>query len=747
MANEYSIAEAAYGEEGLRLCHSEPPDCILVDYNLPDIDGLEFLARLRTEDDGPDVPVVFLTGQGNEMVAVQAMKQGAQDYLVKGSITATDLHHTLHRVIEKAVLCRRLEQKAAALRQSQAQFRLFIEQAPISIAMFDRNMNYLAISRRWIDDFGRGHGDLIGSNHYEVNPDIPDRWKQIHREAQAGTSLKDDNDVWIQADGSPHWLRWAAYPWTNENGEIGGIIISVEDITSYRLAEASLRESERQKQHLAELLERSDQPFGMGYLDGRITFVNTSFERLTGYSRDELLALNWATALTPSEWREMEQAKLEELHRTNDSVRYEKEYLRKDGTRVPIELLVHLITDGAGQPQQYYAFLTDLTEQKKTEAALHEADQRKNEFLAMLGHELRNPLTLISNVAQLLCCSQALDGPTHTWACEVINRNVTHISQLVDDLLDISRMTRGLVKIQRERIELTELLKHSAESVQALIQTKQQTLKLQLPPQPLYLEGDPVRLTQVFANLLNNAAKYSGEGGRIDLKVNVEGLSVVVCVQDHGMGIEAQLLPHIFDLFIQAERGLARSEGGLGLGLSLVKKLVELHGGQITASSQGINQGSEFVVQLPGIVEATVQIEPVNPQGLCRETAQGLRILLIDDNQDIVDANTLLFEMMGHQVESAYSGTQGLSAAQNFKPDVILLDIELPDMDGYQVAQKLRKQAATQQTLIIAVSGYASGQNDPRVEAAGFDHYLIKPPNLSQLLDLLAEYQLSKQRT
>ncbi|MDD4907209.1 MAG: ATP-binding protein, partial [Methylobacter tundripaludum] len=387
-----------------------------------------------------------------------------------------------------------------------------------------------------------------------------------------------------------------------------------------------------------------------------------------------------------------------------------------------------------------------LCEREQAEQALKDADQHKNEFLAMLGHELRNPLTPISNVAQLMC-SQSLDEPTRIWACEVLNRNVAHISQLVDDLLDVSRISRGLVNIRRVRVELVELLKHSAESVQTLTQTKHQTLNLELPTQPIYLEGDPVRLTQVFTNLFNNAAKYTGEGGRIDLSVSVDSLSVVVRVQDNGMGIEPQLLPHIFDLFIQGERGLDRSEGGLGLGLTLVKKLVELHNGQITVHSLGANHGSEFAVQLPRLVEATVQTEPLIPQDLYRETDMGLRVLLIDDNPDVVDSLALWFEALGHQVETAHHGIQGISAAQSFEPDIVLLDIGLPDMDGYQVARKLREHPSTQRVRIIALSGYDQKNNSFSAESAGFDHYLMKPPNLSQLRDLIAEYQRSNHST
>jgi len=302
-----------------------------------------------------------------------------------------------------------------------------------------------------------------------------------------------------------------------------------------------------------------------------------------------------------------------------------------------------------------------------------------------------------------------------------------------------------LIKLTQERVELVKLLKDSVESILYLIQLKQQTLNVDLPAQPIYLDGDSVRLAQVFTNLLTNAAKYTQAGGRIDLIANVESASVMVRVRDNGIGIEPKLLPFIFELFTQGQRGLDRSEGGLGLGLTLVQKLVDLHGGQVTAYSQGTNQGSEFVVKLPRAIEASVPAAPDGLLDLNNETGQGLRILMIDDNKDVVVSISLWLEIAGHQVATASNGTEGISVAHSFAPDIILLDIGLPDMDGYQVAKKLREQLTSQRPLIIALSGYAQSMNNPDVEAAGFDHYLVKPPKISELQNLILEYQRTKQ--
>ncbi|MDD5462246.1 MAG: PAS domain S-box protein [Methylococcales bacterium] len=527
------------------------------------------------------------------------------------------------------------------------------------------------------------------------------------------------------------------------NGAQTGVLSVIRDITERKCFEKSLRESEEAYRVMFEA--SSVGKMEADPVTGRFIRVNAAYCRLTGYSEAELLERTFqefifskdqaASYLEPGDRFDGGEVPLFEG---------EKHYVRPDGGSVWVLATLNEVRDEAGRVLRVTGVIQDITERKHVEEVLRESDQRKDEFLAMLGHELRNPLTPISNVAKILSLP-TLDEPKLSWASEVLNRNVSHITQLVDDLLDVSRITRGLVKIQRERVELIHLLQDLVESIQTILQSKQQTLDLDLPDPPVYLEGDPVRLTQVFTNLLNNAAKYTGEGGRINLNVSFQGSSIIVRVRDNGMGIESALLPHIFELFIQGKRGADRSEGGLGLGLTLVKKLVDLHGGRITASSKGVNKGSEFVVQLPGPLEDAMQVETLTSQTLNKASVKDLRILLIDDDEDVADSVSVWFKISGHQVAIARNGAEGVSAARDFNPDVILLDIGLPDMDGYQVARKLREQPAFQRTLIIAQSGYSPSKNGPLSGTADFDHYLIKPANLNQLANLLAEYQQSKQ--
>ncbi|MFA5016205.1 MAG: response regulator [Methylobacter sp.] len=665
---DFVVFEAETGAQGLKLARAQQLDCILLDYHLPDLNGVEFLAELADETGELPMPVVMLTGSDNALVAVDALKLGARDYVIKGS--DRESLQWLPAVVLRALREQQaIQDKVLAveqLREAEAKYRTLVEQIPAItyIASLERPGKLLYLSPQ-IHQLGFPPEDWLA--------DPQGLLKRVHT---------GDRQILIEA-----------YAQTYEH--------HAPLRCEYRL----VKSDGQARWFLDEANVVRDEAGGTLFLQGVLVDITKD--------------------------KETEQELFYYRQRLEDLVAQRTEQLEKQNA---ILNSANANLDKA------------LCERKQAEQALKDADQRKNEFLAMLGHELRNPLTPISNVAQLMC-SQSFDEPALTWACEVLNRNVSHISQLVDDMLDVSRITRGLVNIQRERVELVELLKHSAEPVQTLTQTKHQTLNLELPTQPIYLEGDPVRLTQVFTNLLNNAAKYTGAGGRIDLSVSVDGLSVIVRVQDNGMGIKPQLLPHIFDLFIQGERGLDRSEGGMGLGLTLVKKMVELHDGQITVYSLGANHGSEFVVQLPRLVEATVQTEPLISQGLYKETDIGLRVLLIDDNPDVVDSLALWFEALGHQVETAHHGIQGISAAQSFEPDIVLLDIGLPDMDGYQVARKLREHPSTQRVRIIALSGYDQKKNSLSAESAGFDHYLMKPPNLNQLQELIAEYQHIKQST
>ncbi len=367
----------------------------------------------------------------------------------------------------------------------------------------------------------------------------------------------------------------------------------------------------------------------------------------------------------------------------------------------------------------------DVTERKHAEEALQEINQRKDEFLAMLAHELRNPLAPIRNAAQILRV-HAKGNSRLEWARAVIERQSRHLTRLVDDLLDVSRIVRGQITLERNTVELAEVVRNALETARPLVRERRHELTVILPEQPVYLDADLTRLSQVLANLLINAAKYTPEGGRIWLDVQQGQKHLALRVRDTGMGIAPGLLPHVFELFTQGARTLDRAQGGLGIGLTLVKRIVEMHGGIVEARSAGPGCGSEFLVRLPFTERPP---EPEDERAVIGSMRRegNVRVLVVDDNVDAAESIAMLLRLEGHDVRSVHGAQAALEAAVVFRPHVVLLDIGLPGMDGYEVARRLRSQPAVQSMRLVAVTGYGQQSDRDRAREAGFDQHLVKP--------------------
>lgn len=361
--------------------------------------------------------------------------------------------------------------------------------------------------------------------------------------------------------------------------------------------------------------------------------------------------------------------------------------------------------------------------------------RQRDEFLAMLGHELRNPLAAIGNAIELL---KLLDGepPPLQTALNILDRQTVHLTRMLDDLLDVSRVTRGMIQLRKEIVNVEAIVSDAMEEVKTLFQKRGHRIETSLPSQALWLEADPTRLRQVLANLLNNAAKYTEPGGHIRLSVKQDVKGVEIRVRDNGMGMTAETLTRIFDLFAQSKRALDRVQGGLGIGLTLVRRLVQLHGGRVTASSAGLGQGSEFVVRLP-LAAKPPQPRPSSGTSSANKEHPG-RIMVVDDNVDLAQGLGMLLSELGYQVDIVHDGQEAIKQARVHQPEVILLDIGLPGMDGYQVAKRLRANPAFARTLLIALTGYSSQADHHRSREAGFDHHLVKPVKLERLCQLLA---------
>ncbi|XYJ09572.1 PAS domain-containing hybrid sensor histidine kinase/response regulator [Telluria sp. B2] len=389
--------------------------------------------------------------------------------------------------------------------------------------------------------------------------------------------------------------------------------------------------------------------------------------------------------------------------------------------------------------------LLDMTERLRAEAALREADRRKDEFLAMLAHELRNPLAPIMAAAELLAQKNAAPD-TVSQASGIIARQARHLTGLVDDLLDVSRVTRGLVVIDRGRVDLGAVVAEAIEQVQPLVASRGHRLEVNVQEAPLVVPGDGKRLMQVVANLLNNAAKYTPPGGRIRVQVRAEQDQARILVSDNGIGMSRQLIGRAFELFAQAERDADRVQGGLGIGLAVVQRLVELHGGRVEAHSQGPGQGSSFAVWLPLARDGAANAQPPAVMDASPGAVQRLRVTIVDDNRDGLEMLSMMVRHFGHEVDVAHTAAEVLEAAQRTAGDVYLLDIGLPGMDGFELARRLRRDARTAQAVLVAVTGYGGEEARRRAIEAGFDHHFVKPVKGGELRLLLRDLARARGR-
>jgi PAS domain S-box-containing protein len=408
---------------------------------------------------------------------------------------------------------------------------------------------------------------------------------------------------------------------------------------------------------------------------------------------------------------------------------------RPDGSRVAALAHANPFHDHAGRVRGAVNVLVDITDRKQSEELLRESDRRKSEFLALLAHELRNPLTPIRNGLQIMRTASH-DAAMLEEACGMMERQLGHMVRLIDDLLDLSRICNGKIQVCKERIDLAAAVQDAVETSRPLIEESQQILTVSLPPRAVHVEADRTRLAQVVGNLLHNSAKYTPRGGRIDLMVERQGSDAVVSVKDNGVGIPADMLPGIFEMFIQGEGPLERSQGGLGIGLSLVRALVELHGGSIEARSTGPGQGSEFIMRLPAILPApSGSRRGDDGDDSCRPHH---RILVVDDNRDAALSSSMILKVMGHETRTAYDGLEALEAAADFRPDVILLDIGLPKLNGYEVCRQIRTQAWGEGMVLIAVTGWGQDEDKARSKEAGFNFHMVKPVDPAALEKLLS---------
>lgn len=521
--------------------------------------------------------------------------------------------------------------------------------------------------------------------------------------------------------------------------------ISLRDQLERELAER--KQTEQAVQQLAAIVAHSNDAIFSMSLDGIITNWNAGAERLYGYTADEIIGQH-ITKLVPKVVHYEEPAILDQIRRGELIEHYETVRQRKDGSLVDISLTVSPIKDRHGNIVGISKTARDISDKKRADETLRrqhreleEIDTKKNEFLAMLSHELRNPLAAIQNAAELI--GEETEELTRRWATGVVRRQIGSLARLVDDLVDVSRITSGRIELRRDNVDLCPIIRRAVETVRPLIEERQHRILVSLPDEALFISGDSARLEQLLVNLLTNSAKYTDPVGTIELTATREHENIAITVKDNGIGITPDLLSHIFELFVQDKRGLDRSRGGLGIGLALAKRLAEMHGGNLSATSDGPGLGSAFTLVLPALavpsksknVNSKVHIDssPGNNQG----TQPNRRILIVDDNKDSAHSVSRLLKRRGHEVRVVHDGLSALAIAAHFEPDAFLLDLGLPGMDGYQLATELQH-AGFKNALFVAISGYAQPQDIEHSRTAGFHHHLAKPVDIERIKEVLA---------
>jgi PAS domain S-box-containing protein len=468
---------------------------------------------------------------------------------------------------------------------------------------------------------------------------------------------------------------------------------------------------------------------------GLILEANLTAAGLLGVERRDLVKKPLTRFILPED-QDIYYRHRKQLFETGTPQVYDLRVLRADADPFWVRLETTEAQDANGA-SVCRAVMSDITVRKQAEEKLAELDRRKDQFLAMLSHELRNPLAPILNAVQLLQLQKGQNSVQQK-ALAIIERQVGQLTHLVGDLLEVSRAITGRIQLCQEQVAVSSIVERAVETARPLIDQRKHELTVSLPPDPIWLYADASRLEQVVTNLLTNAAKYTNDGGHIWLSAQQEGDKAVLRVRDTGLGIAPAFLPHVFELFTQAERSSDRSQGGLGIGLTLAKRLVEMHGGTIGVSST-LGQGSEFVVSLvvcpPGAMSLTTQPPPTE---ITKPTGSALRILVVDDNLDAANVLKMLVEEAGHLVRMAHTGPTALAAALEYRPDVMLLDIGLPELDGFEVAKRIRRESLLRDIVLVAVTGYRQAADRQRVLEAGFDHYLVKPADFEKVRQILA---------
>jgi PAS domain S-box-containing protein len=628
------------------------------------------------------------------------------------------------------------------LRNSEARFRALIEGVrDYAIFMLDPAGRVTTWNVGAQQIMGYSAAEILGEHLSTFYPQDGRERELAAQELQTATlEGRFEDEGWrVRQDGSRFWASVILTAIRDPHGTLLGFSKITRDLSERRLHENSLRQSEERVRLLVENV--IDYAIITVDDDGLINSWNLGAERITGFSSAEIIGRHFSRMYTPEDiaankpWQQLVRAR--EGNRVNE----EGWRLRKDGSQYWANSVVGKLPSGEGSPATYYVVTQDLTQRRHAES-LADTAQKMHEFIAMLAHELRNPLAPIRNAVALMQRRDIKDPIVESMR-QTIERQTTQLTRIIDELLDVNRVARGQFTIDKHHVDLRDILHRAVETSRPLIDARDHTLTLQIADQPIPVNADSLRLQQVVVNLLNNAAKYTPPRGQITLSTIFDDGHVSISVRDTGQGIARESLDRIFDLFIQLEPSASNTFGGLGVGLALVRRIVELHGGRVQARSDGPGRGAEFIARIPLSTPHTHVSASAEPAHL--EVASTLRVLVVDDNADAADTLAMVLEQVGADVRTVYDGATALRMCESFHPNLVLLDIGMPHMSGYEVARAIRLLKACGKPVIAAVTGWGAEADKARAREAGFDRHYTKPISESALRELLTDVAAQKE--
>ncbi len=749
-----NLVTANSGDETLRLLLQQDFAVILLDVQMQGLDGFDTAKLIRGRERSRHTPVIFLAAhETSDFPVDRAYQLGAVDYLVKPLLPTilrakvavfVELYQKTEQLrrLERREFQRRLDEEERGRRESERLSRRLTEfheavMGGMGEGLFAMDaeglLTYLNPTAErllgWTakELMGRRIHDHIHSRRPDGSP-LPPGECAILRVQKSEASLRDHEDVFVRKDGSLFPVACTSAPIVSD-----GAVVVFRDITLQKRAEAELRESERRYRALADSMPQivwSARP------DGCLDYYNRRWYEFSGFPEGEIGDESWLPILHPDDAQRCLDAWGAAV-RTGDA--YQIEYRFKDrvsgGYRWQLGRALP-VSDDAGNVVRWFGTCTDIDDQKRLEEGLREANTAKDQFLLMLAHELRNPLAPL--LSSLYVLNQ--DDTTrrvHGQTLGRMERQVRRLNRKVEDLLEASRVVHGRVRLRPERLDLARLVRTVVEDRRPLLEQAGVALTLAAPETPLWVKGDADRLAQVLDNLLDNEAKFVDRGGLAAVRLTADPVAAwaVLTLSDNGIGVAPEVLGRLFDVFAQADQGLERTRGGLGLGLAVVKGLVEQHGGTIAVASAGLGRGMEFTIRLP--LEPEPPALSPGPEATRQPGGVRSRVLVIEDNHDAAESLRVLLEILGHEVRVAFTGREGVKEALDWAPDVVLSDIGLPELDGYEVARRLRREARFENVLFVALTGYNAEEDRRRSRDAGFDHHLAKPADVRELQRVL----------